>query len=175
MIRTGDDLLAVGRIEKAFGIRGEVIVSPMTDTPARFRALRRVLVGRTPEGARAATVARVSIGPRGVRLRLTGTDTRNGAEELVGAFLFVDARHRITPAKGRHFVHELVGLAVIDERGLPVGTVRGVMKLPGHDVYVIERGGREVMIPAVKEFIRSIDRDARTITVRLIEGMLDEV
>jgi 16S rRNA processing protein RimM len=173
--RADDDLLAVGRVEKAFGIRGEVIVSLMTDSPERFRVLKQVLVGRAPAGAHPMIVEQVSVGPRGVRLKFAGTDSRDAAEALVGEFLFVDARHRVRPANGRHFVHELVGLSVVDEQGSPVGTVREVLKLPAHDVYVIDRAGREVMIPAVKEFIRSIDRDARTMTVRLIEGMLDEV
>ncbi len=174
MIRTDDELLAVGRIEKAFGIRGEVIVSPMTDSPGRFRTLKTVMVGRTAAGARPMVIKNVAVGARGVRLKLADTETRNAAEELVGAFLFVDAHHRVRPGKGRHFVHEVIGLVVADETGVVLGRVREVLKLPAHDVYVVERDGREVMIPAVKEFVLSIDAGSGRMTVRLIEGMLDE-
>ncbi len=146
----------------------------MTDSPARFRTLRNIYIG-SPEGnLRQCVVERVSVGHRGVRAKLAGVDSRTAAEKIVGEMIFVDRSARIRLPQGRHFVHELIGLSVIDQDGRQLGTVKEVMKLPAQDVYVIERNGREVLLPAVKEFVLGIDPEAGTMTVKLIEGLLEE-
>jgi len=168
-------LLAVGRIVKAFGIKGELVVQPLTDKPARFRNLKRVFVGKDAGSVSDVRVGRVHVEPRGVRLCIEGVADRTAAERLVGSLLFVDERNRIKIPSGTYFVHDIVGLAVHDESGKRIGSVREVLRLPGHDVYVLDCEGREVMVPAVKEFVRAIDLESGTMTVRLIEGMLEGV
>ncbi len=174
MTKTTRELLAVGKLAKAFGVRGELIVTPMTDAPERFRRLRQLFVGSDEETAAETAVAWARVEHRGIRLKLQGVDDRTAAERLVGSLLFVDAHHRIRLPKGRYFIHDIVGLTVVDETRGVVGTVQDVLKYPAHDVYVVAFHDREYMIPAVKEFIRDIDLSSRRLTVRLIEGMTDE-
>ncbi|MCL2085230.1 MAG: ribosome maturation factor RimM, partial [Oscillospiraceae bacterium] len=75
--------------------------------------------------------------------------------------------------EGRYYVRDLIGLAVVDDAaGRPVGTVEDVLQRPAHDVYAVrDTEGRERLIPAVDEFIKSIDMDARVMRVTLIEGL----
>ncbi len=167
-------LLAVGKIVKAFGVRGEVVVECLADSPDRFRTLRAVLLGPDTATARPARVRRATPGTRGIRIVLGDVPDRTSAEKLVGCFLFVDARHRVKLPPGRFFVHQVVGLTVLDQNSAVVGRVREVLKLPAHDVYVVERHGRELMIPAVREFVRSIEPEAGVVRVHLIEGMVEE-
>lgn len=167
-------LLAVGKLVKAVGVRGDLAVLPMTDRPERFRRLTSLFIGAEEQTAEMKAVERSVAGPHGVRIKLKGVDDREAAEHLVGSLLFVDAREHIVLPEGRYFIHEIVGLTVVDEVRGPVGVVREVLKYPAHDVYVIEDKGREFMIPAVKEFVRSIDLASRRMTVRLIEGMTVE-
>jgi 16S rRNA processing protein RimM len=169
-----ETFLAIGTIAKAFGIRGEVVIRAYTDSTARFRRLKEVHVGRDAGTAAAMRVERAAVETRGVRLKLGGVDDRTTAEALVGSLLFVDDRHRVKPSRGRFFVHEMIGLRVCDEEGKVVGTIREVLKFPAQDVYVIDRHGREVMIPAVSEFVQEIDPVAGVVRVRLIEGLLEE-
>lgn len=165
-------LCAVGRIVKAFGIRGEIVVEPMTTGPERFRSLRKVFAGPTEAKALPYTVTAVQGGGSGVRVTLEEVRDRSAAERLAGSFLFVGEEEKVRPPDGAFFVDDVVGLLVITEEGETVGTVREVLRMPAHDIYVIAADGREVMIPAVREFIRRIDLTARTMHVRLIEGML---
>jgi 16S rRNA processing protein RimM len=72
--------------------------------------------------------------------------------------------------KGQWFIQDIIGAAVVDESGAELGKLAEVLDLPAGNVYVV-RGEREIMIPAVPEFIISTDVDAGIITVRLIEGM----
>lgn len=168
------ELLAIGKIVKAFGIAGDVAVLPMTDSPARFLRLREALIGRDTARVEPRRILRVLVDSRGVRMHIEGISDRNGAERLVGSLVFVDAEHRVKLPKGRFFVHDIVGMAVVDELRGPVGRVRDVLKMPGNDVYVIEFDGREYMIPAVKSVVRCVDVKSNRMDVRLIEGMLDE-
>ena len=174
MTMQDQELLAIGEIIKPFGIRGEFVVRVLTDFPNRFGALRAVLVGPDAKSTHENCVEAVSVEPRGIRMKLEGVNDRNAAAGLVGQFLFVDRTRRVKIPRGRYFVHQVVGLAVVDDEGQPLGRVREVLKLPGHDVYVINHHGREIMIPAVKEFILSINPTEGTMRVRLIEGMLEK-
>ncbi len=167
------DLLAVGRVVKAFGISGELIVQPMTDNPDRFKRLKSVFIGRDSSTTHAATMERVSVEQRGIRVKLRGVDDRNGAEALTGALIFVDDEHRVRIPRGRYFIHDIIGMTVVDEEGAVRGTVRDVMRMPANDIYVIDRNGTEMLLPAVKEFILDIDVPRRRMTVHLIEGMLE--
>jgi 16S rRNA processing protein RimM len=171
---TGRELLAVGRIEKAFGIKGEVIVDPMTDSPGRFRMLKRILLGADDQEVQEFFIEQVSVEPRGVRVKLKGVRTRTAAEQIVGSLMFVDETDRARLPKGRFYVHQLIGLEVVDQQGKSLGKLKEVIKLPAQDVYVVDVGGREIMLPAVKEFVTAIDMSGGTITVKLIEGMLEE-
>jgi 16S rRNA processing protein RimM len=169
----GHTLYAVGRIVKAFGIRGELVVKPMTGDVKRFESLHTVFVGTTGESADPYTVTDVRLGGSGVRVTLAEVTDRTVAEELAGNFLFVEERERISPPAGTFFVDDMVGLQVITDEGRSIGTVQEVLHLPAQDVYVVSTGSREIMIPAVREFILAIDMAARTMTVHLIEGMME--
>jgi 16S rRNA processing protein RimM len=169
----GLELLAVGRIIKPFGVLGAVVVRSLADSPDRFDRLTSVLVGPNEQNVRPMDVDQAVVEHRGVRLKLRGIEDRNAAETLTGAYLFVDGRHRSKLPRGRFFVHEVVGLRAIDEEGRELGRLREVLKLPAHDVYVIERGGKEFMIPAVKEFVLEINPSGGFLRLRLIEGMAE--
>lgn len=143
----------------------------MTDNPARFLKLKRVFVGRTDAETVETTVSDVTFNSRGVRLKLGLAGNRTEAEHLVGNLLFVNEEDAVRLPKGAHFIHELVGMQVIDEAGNRIGLLKDVLKYPAQDVYVIDADGEELMVPAVRQFIKHIDSQRRTIRVQLIEGM----
>jgi 16S rRNA processing protein RimM len=167
------ELLAVGTIVKPFGVNGEVVVQSLADTPARFRKLDAVYAGRDPATARLVAVRCTSVERRGVRLSIEGVADRTAAERMVGDLLFVDPARRAPLRKGRYYIHDIVGLRVEDERGTPLGTVQEVLKYPAHDVYRVHGGRGEILIPAVKAFVRAIDLPHGLMRVRLIEGMVE--
>lgn len=173
MKSTHPPLYAVGSVVKAFGIKGEIVVQHMTDSPDRFRSLRSVWVGDDSQSATEVRIEHCTVESRGVRIKLRGTDDRTAAEALRGKVFFVDERHRVRLPAGRYFVHDVIGLAVLDEQGHALGHVADVLHAPAHDLYVVRGNGSEFMIPAVREFIAAIDLEHRTMTVRLIEGLVE--
>lgn len=166
-------LIAIGKIIKAHGIRGDLVILPMTNNPARFKKLKNVFVGATQSSVRETSVSDVAVESRGVRLRLDVASDRTAAELLVGCLLFVDEKDAIRLPKGTYFVHDIIGLNAVDETGATIGVVKDVLKYPANDVYVLDKDGKEILLPAVKEFIRRIDLASGTMHVKLIEGMLD--
>lgn len=145
----------------------------MTESLDRFKKLKRVYLGRNAEEAGRFTIEYARVGSKGVRIKLVETRDRTDAEPLVGSLIFVDEKQRVTPKNGAHFIHDVVGLTVIDEHNNKIGIVKDVLRLPAQDVYVVKHNGREWMIPAVKEFVTSIDVAKKTMKVRLIDGLVD--
>lgn len=173
MSRKQPVLYAIGKVSKAFGLKGEVIIRPMTESPARFKKLKRVFLGRDEGETKEITVEYARVDARGVRLKFVDVPDRTSVEPLVGSLIFVDEEHRVEPKKGTHFVHDIVGLRVVDEDNNNLGMVKDVLRLPAQDVYVIERNGHEWMVPGVKEFVTAIDIAAKTMTIRVIEGLME--
>jgi 16S rRNA processing protein RimM len=173
------DLIAVGSIVKAFGIKGDMIVHPLTDAPERFRSLRRVylvpasVADGSADGEPVTTeIIAVQIDPRGVRITCTCAPDRTAAETFVGFLVMIPPEEAVTLPDGTFFVHQLIGFNAVDEEGTPLGTLTDVLRFPAHDVYVIGAAGqRDLLVPAVREFVRSIDLSTRTMTLRVIEGM----
>jgi 16S rRNA processing protein RimM len=93
---------------------------------------------------------------------------------LRGAELTLEVSDDETPDDPEEFYdHQLVGLRALDPSGADVGRVGGVLHLPAHDVLVIERGGREALVPFVAHHVPAVDVAGGTVTVADDSGLLD--
>jgi len=75
--------------------------------------------------------------------------------------------------EGQYYWFELVGMAVLSEAGEKLGEIVEVFATGSNDVYVMKRGKEEVYLPATKEIVKQIDRQARTMVIHVMEGLLD--
>jgi 16S rRNA processing protein RimM len=174
-----DTLLLFGRVYRAHGLSGEIKVIPETDDPTRFEALSALYVGQAPDTARLANVqgVRYQHTRKGtlVILKLETIDSREEAETLRGALLYAPADALPELDADEFYLRDLVGLTVIEENGDRIGVVEDVLTFPGQDMLVIARDGQSsAMVPAVPEFVTTVDLEAGQITLRTIEGLLDE-
>jgi 16S rRNA processing protein RimM len=165
------EFFAVGQIVKSWGLKGTLVVRPLTDDPKRFSALRKLWVGTTESDRSPFQLKEARVKGRAIHLRLEEIRTRDAADALAGNFLYVTGEDLIRLPEGTHFVHEIVGSRVIDERGKKIGTVEEVWKLPANDVYVVRKGKREHLLPAIQSIIDKIDIERKQIWVRMIEGL----
>ena len=121
--------------------------------------------------------AKVSPGPRQTGsqavMKLISIDDRNAADELKGQVVFVQESEAVKPRKGSYFIHEIVGMEVLTDKGETLGPVQDVWRMPANDVWVVKQNGKEILIPAVKEFIKNVNTERRTIVVHAIEGLLE--
>ncbi|BBX36138.1 16S rRNA-processing protein RimM [Mycolicibacterium mageritense DSM 44476 = CIP 104973] len=168
--------LVVGRVVKAHGITGEVVVEVRTDDPdARF-APGTALRGRAKGGAERPVVIE-SVREHGGRLlvRVAGVSDRDSADALRGTVFVVDSAD--LPAiddPDEFYDHELEGLAVVTVDGAPVGTVAEVLHTAAGELLSVKaEGGREVLVPFVSAIVTSVSRDDETIVIDPPDGLLD--
>jgi 16S rRNA processing protein RimM len=166
-------MIAVGRITKSVGIKGEFRVAMLTDSPERFAKLKAVWCGADEKAAVRYPILSMRIEPSSVVLKLKGIDSRTLADKHRGEYLFVETKDVVAPAKGSYFIHDIIGMKVVTEAGEVVGSVRDVLELPANDVWVVASGTKEFLIPAIKEVIRQVDLNGRTVVIRPLEGMLE--
>jgi 16S rRNA processing protein RimM len=167
------DLLLVGRVARAHGNRGQVIVNLETDFPEdRFQVGRLLLVGdEDAPTPRRITGARFHQGRPIVALE--GVATMDEAEALAGAGLWI-ARATAAPLPdGTFYRHDLVGCEVRDVSEAIIGLVSAVDG-PLERSHLIVQGSRgEVLIPLAAEICVRVDPVARVIVVRPPEGLLE--
>jgi len=163
----------VGRISGAHGIRGELNAISLTDQPERFRTLRTVFLaeGDSDPGER-YEVEGVRFSGKYALLKLKGLDDRTAAESVGGRWIRIPQSECGPLPAGSYYFFELIGLTVVTIDGETIGTVREVLRAPGQDLLVIDREGGEVLVPMVKEWIRSVTPKAGTVTVESIEGLV---
>lgn len=164
-------LVVVGRVVRAHGIRGEVVVDIRTDEPAR-----RFKAGETLHAGRRALTVRSSRA-HGERLLIAFADVqdRDAADALRGTVLEADVDpDQVPEADDEFYDRQLVGLAVQDAAGRSRGTVTGVLHLPAQDTLVVDVEGREVLIPFVSDLVPEVDASAGWVRLADVPGLLGE-
>ena len=168
----------VGRIRKPHGVRGDVIVEPITDAPdAIFAAGRRVLAGTVagdlPPDAAVLTVERGQPFKQGLIAHFDRIADRTEAERWRNRYVLVPTAEVAPPAEDEVFLHELYGMRVELVSGEVVGEVVGVYELPQGLALEVGRGGGTVLLPWRDEFVRGLHRGERRIVMDLPEGLLE--
>jgi 16S rRNA processing protein RimM len=174
--------IIVGRVRKAHGIRGEVVVETITDAPdAIFASGRRVFAGTTT-GELAPNrlelhVASVRPFNEGFLVGFAEVPDRTVAESWRGRYLLLPADEVAPPSDGEVYVHELVGMRVELLGGEAVGTVEETYELPqGLAIDVRRQAPREketIMLPYDERTVASVDRASRVIVVTPPDGLLE--
>ncbi|HEX2581077.1 MAG TPA: ribosome maturation factor RimM [Dongiaceae bacterium] len=154
----------VGVITGAQGVKGVVRVKSLTANPSDLLAYGEV------SDARGHPLAMAPVGvPKGamLNLRIAGIASREAAEALKGTELFIERNSLPTTAAEEFYACDLIGLAVRDETGAPLGTVRDVADYGAGDVLILAIGERVIDLPFAKAFFPEVDCRAGYVTVRL--------
>ena len=161
----GDEsaLVVMARVLGPFGIQGWVRLKTFTETPDGL-ARHPAWWLRTKAGWVSADLEEFKVRPAAVSAKLAGVDDRNAAEALQGQDIAVARDDLGEAAEGEFYWVDLVGLAVVNLQGEALGQVEELLRAGGSDVLVV-RGERERLIPFIADFVKSVDRAARRITV----------
>lgn len=169
--------LVVGRIAKAHGITGELVVEVRTDDPEhRFAVGNRLRLKNSRAGLDREAVI-TSVRPHTGRLlvRLDGVADRDSAEALRGGLFVVDSADLPEIADPDEFYdHQLEGLAVRTVDGQSVGRVVEVLHTPGGELLAVRtESGREVLVPFVSDIVTAVSLSDGTVDIDPPEGLLD--
>ena len=168
-----DDLLQVGVITQTHGIRGEVKVFPTTDDVNRFKKLKETILDTGKEKI-TLEVEGVKFFKQFVILKFKGFDNINDIEKYKGKSLYVTRQNAVKLKKNEYFIADLIDVAVYNEDDTLLGTLTDVLETGANDVYEIKTtDGKEILIPAIKECILSVDIEGRKMVVHLLDGLID--
>ena len=155
------DLFTIGQIVAPHGVRGDVRIYPDTDFPKRFLKMKYGYInGKKYEVESARLHKRV------VLMKFVGVDDRNAAELLVKKDLQVPREDLVPLKKGQHYIYDILDSAVSDLQGHELGKLTDVLRTGSNDVYVVTADdGKETLLAAIPDVIKSIDESAKKIVV----------
>jgi len=166
-------LIGLGQVSGAQGIKGAVKVradaEAATTDPEVFAALGQVWIGG--QGYQVLKAARHK---NQVLLWLDGVHTRSRAAELAGLAVTGDRRRFPPLPPGEYYWFQVLGLPVVNVAdGARLGYLDHIIPTPGHDVYVVRQGEREVLLPAVEDVIVEINLEEGVIKASPPLGLLE--
>lgn len=168
------EYITIGKVLCPWGVKGQVKVEPLTDDITRYQKLKSIFVEE--DGALKAydIESVIFLKKRFVVLKLQGIDTVDSAESFRNRYIMVHRKDAVKLPKGHYFICDIIGMEVYNEEdGILLGCIKDVIKTGANDVYVVElQSGRELLIPAIREVVKSIDLENKKMTVKLMEGML---
>ena len=159
-----ENLLRVGVITSAHGVRGEVKVFPTTDDNSRFKTLKHVLMDTGKEKI-PLEIEHVKFFKNMVILKFKGFDNKNDVEMWRQRDLLITRDQAVELAPDENF---------IADEGVVLGTLTDVLQTGANDVYCVKmENGKELLLPAIKDCILNVDLEKQEMLVHVLDGLLD--
>lgn len=167
--------IIIGKIVNAVGLKGEVRIYSYSDRKERFGELESFILSGKGTDVR-CKVEKVRYQKNMVIAKLAGIDDRGGAESLRDKYVAITEDELAELPEDTFYIKDLIGCRLINEEtGGEIGVISDVIQNTAQDIYAADLpGGGTAMIPAVGEFIRRVDIKARTVTIRVIPGLLPD-
>lgn len=162
----------VGEVAAPFARFGEVKVNLETDFPDRFARLKEICLRPVSGLPRLYEVEKARLHKGQVLLKLRGIDSINDAETLRGCKVQIRRTDAVPLGKNEFYVPDLIGCVVVTPEGRELGAVSNVLRGSGNDVYVVGQGKNEILLPAIRDVIQSVDIEACRIVVTPTPGLL---
>ena len=160
----------VAQILAPHGIRGELKCRIVTDFPKqRFKRGNRLLIDAAPHVVQAARIQGDTL-----LLKLIDVSNRDVAEVFRGKDVLIRREDAVKLPDGEFFWHQVIGLTVIDtSSGQVLGCVSDILETGANDVYVVKTPvGKEILVPAIKDVVKSIEPDAGRMLIVPLPGMI---
>ena len=171
------EFVFIGTLGKTVGMDGLISVIPLTSFPKRFQKLKSIFLTKerkTPLNFDIEKTTFTSNGSR-VHMKLKGIDSIEAAEKLAGYRITIPKSERFKLPEDNYYIDELIDCEVYDENnGELLGKIKDVLDMSANDIYLVDYKGQDLLIPAIREFVKDIDITNKRIEVQLIDGMLPE-
>lgn len=159
--------VAVGRITRAHGVKGEVAVLVLSEVPERFDSGATLFL----EDGRPLTIESTREDRGRLLVRFYGISDRSAAEPFLGKLLVVPESALPELPEGSWWPFQLEGCRVETDTGRQLGTLTEVVLNPANDIWVVAEGDEETLVPALKAVVVSVDVEAKHVVVREIPGL----
>ena len=167
------DNFRVGVISSSHGVRGEVKVYPTTDDIERFDLLSSVMVD-TNKGIETLNIESVRYAKGMVLIKFKEFSSIDDMMPYKGCDLLVSREDALPLREGEYYISDLIGLDAIEDTGRELGSLTDVLQTGANDVYIIKSPeGKEYLIPAIKDCIKSISLEENRIVIHMIKGLAE--
>lgn len=161
----------IGQIVNTHGLKGELKIYSYTDYPERFEEIQYFYM---EENSEKFEIEKVKYHKGMPILKIKGIDSIESAEKYRGNNLFIDEENVRELDEDEYMIGDLIGLDVELMDGTVLGQVVNVLQYTANDIYVIHSsGGDEYLVPALKEFVPTIDLQKKLMVVKPVEGLLE--
>jgi 16S rRNA processing protein RimM len=172
------EFVAIARIVRPQGRRGEVLADILTDFPERFAERRNLWLSAEDGSARRDCILQEYWLHKGrVVLKFSGVESISDAEALTGMLVEISSKDRSQLEQGSVYVSDLVGSVLLDSAAEParrIGVIEDVRQVAGAaPLLVVRNAGREYEIPFAQEYVKHFDSSEKRIEMKLPEGMLE--
>ena len=168
-----EDLFRIGSVSTTHGVHGEVKVYPTTDDPGRYKKIKEVILDNGKE-KKTAHIEQTKFFKQMVIVKFKECNSMDEAEKLRGYELYVTREQAIPLKKNEYYIADLIGMKVMTDEGSELGIIDDVLQTGANDVYVVKQpSGKEVLLPAIKDCILSVDVEAGLMEVHVLDGLLD--
>lgn len=168
-----EELVAVAKIVKSRGLRGELVADVLTDFPERFEDLETV-IALLPDGTkRELKIERFWFQKGRIIFKFAGFDSIETAETLRGAEICIPESAAVDLEEDEFFDWELAGCEVETVEGLKLGRVRELMRTGGTEILVVAGAEKEYLIPFAETICTEVDVENKLIKIDAPEGLLE--
>lgn len=177
MMNKGNSRTTIGKVVGAHGVRGTLLVLPLTDYPERFLDMEELTLEQNGKPMRTFKIRSVIPydGKGTFRIQVEGINDRTEAEKLRQSLVTVDKDERVELPEDEYWIDDMIGLKVLENgTGTELGTLDEIMFTGSNDVYLVKTPEGEIKpVPATGDAINQVDIEAGTITVTIPEGLWD--
>jgi 16S rRNA processing protein RimM len=162
------DLIIVGKIIREWGIKGEILVSPLTYDPKRYKNLKEIYLEK--DGSlEQKEILEVKFHKENILLKIKECATPEVAKKYRGALIKIRRSESPELPKDTYYYYDIIGMDVHTVDGAYLGKIDSIMKAGECDVYTIKGDKAEHLIPAIKDVIKEIDLKSKRMIVKLPE------
>lgn len=158
-----DGYILIARIVAVYGKLGLVRLSSFSDFPDRFLKLKTVSV-EFYASFKQLKVEKVKFDGSDILMKFEKFDSDKDVEMLVGKDVYIPDTETVKLPANTYFIHDLIGSRVMFKEE-ELGIIEDVLVLPANDVYVIRKEGKEVLVPAISEFIESFSAELKLLVL----------
>ncbi len=166
--------MLIGKIVGAHGVKGTIRIQLYAESLEIFEPGSALLVISPGDIETRCKINWIRPHSSGALLAFRGISSRDQAKALTGSELYVEKIKFPKLEDGAYYWFELVGLNVYTSDDRCIGRLESIIETGANDVYVVKKNNQEILIPALKSVVRSIDIEQKIMRVELPDG-LEEV
>jgi len=162
------EMVPIGKVLKTQGIKGELKIFPYVDFLEHIDKLDALFIDD-----KEFRVQNVRAQKDFFIVKLEGIESINDGELFRGELIKIPKERLRKLSPGEFFWHDLIGMTVVDEEGRSYGKIKSIFPTGSNDVFVIESGDKEILLPAIKDVVRKVALQEKKIIIHLMEGLFE--